>query len=215
MSGLDLFAERSTADDGSRSEGDFYETPAWMTRSLLTFHPAIRGTRVLECCAGRGAITRVLREEADCTVVENDIDPQHGRMFRCDMTTLDGWRVLQTLGPFDYVVTNLPFNLAIDIIRPGLLVPRKAFITVLLKSFDEPTQDRGEWLAQHPWTRKINQPRHAFRGAGSPSMASDWFIWEREPDRSLPPCVVDYQAKTRTQTLSEAKSSLRETPQEP
>ena len=198
---LDLFNDRSTADDGQRSEGDFYETPSWMTRSLLTFHPAIRGSRVLECCAGRGAIAKVLREEADCDVIENDIDSRHVRPFRYDATAVDDWNVLATMGPFDYVVTNLPFNLAIDVLKVGLWVPRKAFITVLLKSFDEPTEDRGAWLAQHPWTRKINQPRHSFRGTGSPSMASDWFIWEKFRDASLRPCVVDHLAKTRTRPL--------------
>lgn len=209
---LDLFNERSTIDDGLRSEGDFYETPAWMTRSLLNFHPDIRDTRVLECCAGRGAIARVLREEAGCDVVENDIDRRHRRPFSYDATTAEGWRALASLGPFDYVVTNLPFNIAIEIIRPGLLVPRRAFISVLLKSFDEPTEDRGGWLSLHPWTRKINQPRHSFRGTGSPSMASDWFIWERERDTSLPPCVVDHLAKTRTRpaaSIGVAKDGAR------
>jgi len=60
---IDLFGQVSTADTGVRSDLDFYETPTWMTRSLLHFHPAIRQTTVLECCSGRDAITRVLREE--------------------------------------------------------------------------------------------------------------------------------------------------------
>lgn len=203
MSGLDLFEDVSTADTGARSFGDFYETPAWMTRSLLAHHPIPAGSRVLECCAGRGAITREL-EKAGCVVVENDYNPAHGRQFQLDMTRRENWLIFNAkVGPFDYVVSNLPFNIAILILKAGITVPLKAFITVLLKSFDEPTSEdpelaRGEWLAAHPWTRKINQPRHKFRGSGSPSMASDWFVWEREPDRSLPPCVVDHIAKSRT-----------------
>jgi hypothetical protein len=210
MSGLDLFGDRSTIDTGVRSEGDFYETPAWQTRSLLAHHPIPRGSRVLECAAGRGAITRVL-EDAGCVVTENDIDPLHRREFQYDMTRPESWLALVRLrGPFDFVITNLPFNIAILIIRLGLNVPRSAFISVLLKSFDEPTYEerpgiypRADWLTAHPWTRKINQPRHSYRGTGSPSMASDWFIWERDRDASLPPCVVDAIAKTRTRSCHE------------
>jgi hypothetical protein len=122
------------------------------------------------------------------------------------MTQRESWlEVLDAEGAFDYVVTNLPFNIAKRILTVGIDVPLVAFISLLLKSFDEPTgtpkrptpDDRGEWLAQHPWTRKINLPRHKFRGTGSPSMASDWFIFERVRDLSLHPCIVDPLAKTR------------------
>ena len=205
MSQEDLLGDLSTFDDGTRSPLDFYETPAWMTRSLLHNHPfPAPHLRVLECCAGRGAITREL-ERAGMTVVENDINPAHHRRYQLDMTSRESWLALDAReGPFDYVISNLPFNIAIAILRAGIDIPRRAFMTVLLKSFDEPTFDdtngrlpRAEWLEQHPWTRKINQPRHKFRGTGSPSMASDWFIWERERDVSLAPCIVDATAKRR------------------
>lgn len=194
MSGLDLFGDVSTLDTGERSESDFYETPAWMTRSLLHFHPAIRQATVLECCSGRDAITRVLRDEGQCAVFTNDLNPAHPAETHEDATDRQFWRQQVHV---DWVVTNLPFNIAIDILPHAVAYARAGVATILLKSFDEPTEDRGEWLAQHPWTRKINQPRHKFRGEGSPSMASDWFIWERNRDTSLPPCVVDHIAKTR------------------
>lgn len=196
---LDLFGGRSTLDDGTRSEGDFYETPAWMTRSLLKFHPAIKGTLVLECCSGRDAITRVLRDEAGCTVQTNDVDERHTAQSHHDATNGQFW---ETFGRVhirpDWVVTNLPYNIAIKILPLALHFSRLGVATILPKSFDEPTEERGEWLNAHPWTRKICLPRHSFRGTGSPSMASDWFIWEKTPDRSLPACVVDHIAKTRT-----------------
>lgn len=201
MSGLDLFGDRSTADTGVRSEGDFYETPAFQTRSLLTFHPVIRGSTVLECCSGRDAITRVLRAEAGCTVHTNDIDPRHPAETHFDATNGNYW--MHHAPAIDWVVTNLPFNIAIKILPLALMHARLGVATVLLKSFDEPTEDRGEWLHAYPWTRKICQPRHSYRGTGSPSMASDWFIWEKVRDASLPPCVVDHLAKDRTRPLQE------------
>lgn len=58
---LDLFDRPSTADTGQRNDFDFYETPAFMTRSLLHYHPLPSGSRILEPCAGDGAISRVLQ----------------------------------------------------------------------------------------------------------------------------------------------------------
>lgn len=202
MSGLDLFGQVSTADTGVRSVGDFYETPAWMTRSLLVHHPAITGKRVLECASGRGAIARVLAEEARCSVVTNDINQDHPAQFHYDMRQGAHWQqILDAAGPFDYVVTNLPFNIALEILVHAVIYAKSGVATVLLKSFDEPTEDRGQWLSENPWTRKINQPRHSFRGEGSPWMASDWFIWEHYPNITQSPCVVDPFAKSRTRSL--------------
>lgn len=195
----DLFGQVSTADTGERSDLDFYESPSWMTRSLLAFHPAIKQTIVLECASGRDAITRVLREEGACAVFTNDLNRAHPAETHEDASELRFWsHFTRKHGCPDWVVTNLPFNVAIDILPHALAHVRVGVATVLLKSFDEPTEDRGPWLHAHPWTRKICQPRHSFRGTGSPSMASDWFIWEREPDRRLPACVVDHLAKSRT-----------------
>lgn len=205
MSGRDLFGAVSTADTGVRSDLDFYETPSWMTRSLLAHHPGIHGSIVLECAVGRGAIARVLHQEAGCTVWTNDINPEHPALWHYDMRVAESWdriRRHHTLVQPDWIVTNLPFNVAIEILPHAVDFASVGVASVLLKSFDEPTGDRGPWLAAHPWTRKINQPRHSFRGDGSPSMASDWFIWEREPNRRLPACVVDNIAKSRTGRLA-------------
>lgn len=199
MSDLDLFGGRTTADNGVRSAGDFYESPSWMTRSLLTFHQAIKGAKVLECCSGRDAIARVLRDEAGCTVATNDIDQRHPAQTHDDATTGQYWETFrQRHGAPEWVVTNMPYNIAIKILPLAVWFSTFGVATILPKSFDEPTEERGEWLNAHPWTRKICLPRHSFRGTGSPSMASDWFIWEKTPDRSLPACVVDHIAKTRT-----------------
>lgn len=193
----DLFERVTTADDGVRSLLDFYETPAWMTRSLLYHHP-IPPCVVLECASGRDAITRVLREESRCAVFTNDLNPEHPSELHRDARDPKFWSdFARAYARPDWVITNLPFNVAIDILPHAVECARFGVATVLLKSFDEPTEDRGPWLSLNPWTRKINQPRHKFRGTGSPAMASDWFIWEREPNRSLPACVIDHIAKTR------------------
>lgn len=205
---LDLLGGVSTLDDGCRSERDFYETPAYMTRSLLTFEPRIAGRRVLEIASGRNAIARVLEEEAGCHVVTNDIDTRHPASMHEDATTNGFYlRMAWHFAPFDWIVTNIPYDIAAEILFHAIHFPRVGLATLLPKNFDEPTvgrgerKGRGEWLHHHPWSRKICLPRHKFR-AGSkhgPQMASDWFIWERDRDPRFSPCIVDHRAKERRQ----------------
>lgn len=194
MSGFDLFGDVSTADTGERNAFDYYPTPAWMTRSLLHFHPAIAGTRVLEPCAGGDAITNVLRA-AGCDVHTNDIDTRHrGAGLHEDATNPRFW--LNLPWDIEWVITNPPFAVAFDILRLAL-ESRFNVALLLRKTFLEPTEERGPWLAANPPTRAIGMPRYSFRGAGSDSVSCDWYLWERKPDRTLPPFVIDHVAERR------------------
>ena len=192
---MDLFADVSTVDTGARAEWDFYPTPPFMTRSLLHFHPAIEGATVLEPCSGDGAIVRVL-EERGCRVFTNDIDIRHPSMTHYDAAQPWYWR--EHAPKADWIVSNLPFNVGIDILRCAYEHAEIGLALLFRKTFLEPTDDRGPWLSTHPPTRCIGQPRYSFRGTGSDSVSCDWYIWERRPDRTLPPFVIDYAAERRT-----------------
>jgi hypothetical protein len=189
-----LFGDVSNADDGERSANDFYETPAWMTRSLLHFHSAIRGNSVLECASGNDAITTVLRAYG-CIVFTNDIDPRHPAETHHDATNRAYWL---TAPPADWVVSNLPFGVAFDIMPHALLHASKGVAMLLRKSWTEPTEERGQWLHDNPPTRIIGLPRHNFRGSGSgDSVSCDWHLWERGALWLRPPIVIDHVAKAR------------------
>lgn len=195
MTGLDLFGQVSTADDGQRAQSDFYETPAWMTYALLRFHPAIRRARVLEPCSGRDAIVNVLLEYG-CTVHTNDIDERHPSETHCDATRWSYWREEAPLT--QWVITNPPFSVAYELVQHAQIHARDGVALLLRKTFMEPTEDRGSWLALHPPTRVIGLPRHNFRGEGSgDSVSCDWFIWERQPNPTQQPFVIDHVAKAR------------------
>jgi hypothetical protein len=193
--GVDLFGRVSTADTGERSENDLYESPGWMTRSLLHHHPSIRGSVVLECCSGRDASAHVLRAYG-CRVFTNDIDPRHPADSHFDATSLDYW---SEMAPnVDWVITNVAFAVAFQILRLAVLHAKVGVAFVLRKSFTEPTEGRGAWLATYPPSRMICLPRHSYRGAGSDMVATDWMLWERRPDRRLDPIVIDDAADRRT-----------------
>jgi hypothetical protein len=192
---LDLFDGVPIVDTGERSDFDYYPTPSFMVRSLLHFHPAIAKSIVLECCSGGDAITNVLRQEFGCTVHTNDLDPRQPAQSHGDATADVYWR--EHAPAVDWVVTNPPFNVAIWILRRAVAHARIGVAFLLRKTFLEPTDDRGPWLQEHPPTRIIGQPRYSFRGSGSDSVSADWVIWERRPDRTLPPFVIDYVAERR------------------
>lgn len=192
MPNRDLFGDVTTADSGVRSDLDFYETPAWMTRSLLLHTPEIRGgTRVLECCSGRDAIAKVLRQTRGCQVFTNDLDSRHVlASSHGDATTAEYWAGAPHV---DWIISNLPFTVAFAVLQ--LAFGRAHIAFLLRKTFLEPTLDRGPWLSAHPPDRIIGLPRYAFRGAGSDSVSCDWMIWHRTPGQSA--IMIDHYADRR------------------
>jgi hypothetical protein len=195
-SGLDLYGHVSDADTGVRQDFDFYETPAWMVRSLLAHH-AVRqiATTVFEPCAGNGAIARVL-EQAGLITITNDLDTRQPTELHANAGEPAIWQHSR-LQDIDWVISNLPFNIAFPILQQAVRCARVGVALLLRKTFTEPTKQRGAWLQEHPPSRQIALPRHSFRGQGSDSVSTDWFIWEKNPDRSLAPFVIDVAAKTR------------------
>lgn len=194
----DLFERPSTADTGSRNDLDFYETPVWMTNTLLHHHPLSRGLRVVEPCAGDGAIARVL-QRSHLHVVTNDIDQRHQTDHHEDATLDRLWASAFTDG-VDFVITNPPFNEAFRILQHAYSAARVGVAMLLRKTFLEPTRERGPWLAAHPPSRIIGLPRHSFRGKGSDSVSADWVIWQKPGFFDvawMPAIVIDTAAKER------------------
>src|SRR4051812_23502812 len=127
-------------DPAARRDHDFYETPSWMSVALLKRIP-IRG-RVLECCAGHGAITRVLVADDRITVTSNEpYQDCQGARYTCDATKRSTWSAWR---PFDWIVSNPPFNLAEAIVPLALEHARIGVAMVLRLSWFEPTLDRAD-----------------------------------------------------------------------
>jgi hypothetical protein len=158
----------------SRRAFDFYPTPAWATRVLLE-HVNVFGW-VSEPCVGAGDISDVLRA---ChgrirKVWTNDIDTTRAADEHADARTaqsLYGWS--------DWVVSNPPFSDAMEITRLAVEHARVGVAMLLRLSFLEPTEDRGQWLEDHPPTHLIVCPRISFTGDGkTDSVTTAWFVWE-------------------------------------
>jgi hypothetical protein len=94
----------------------------------------------------------------------------------------------------DLVITNPPFNDAFDIVRHAHGAARQGVIMLLRRTWDEPTDDRGDWLAAYPPTKEIVMPRWNFRRrdgkGGGDSATCAWFIWARNRHICTPGIAV-------------------------
>ncbi len=152
---------------------DFYETPPWQTKALLS-RQQISGN-VLECCVGDGSLAKVL---SHCTVLTNDIDPSRTADFHSDATLAESWLKFPKV---DWVVTNPPFNCAMPILKLAHQHARYGVIMLLRLSFMEPTKARGPWLTVTPPQRQIILPRWSYKQNGSTdSVTTAWFIWNKQ-----------------------------------
>lgn len=179
-----------------RRENDFYETPVWMTRSLLDLVPEIGG-QVIECCSGDQSIANILRDEGGLKVFANDIDKWRPADSHLNAADPGFWAMV---APFcDWVITNPPYEMPLcrDIVAGAVKHARVGVAMMLRISYEEPTakvHPRGPWLAANPLSRKLVMPRHSFTGNGkSDSATTAWMIWSRIA-LSGPPMLSVYRA---------------------
>jgi hypothetical protein len=158
----------------TRHAYDFYPTPAWATVELLKVTGGICG-RVFEPCAGDRDIADVLTD-AGCEVVANDLDRSRSADLHGDARDPKFW---QSVGSFDWVVTNPPFSEA-DRILPLAYEHAKAVAMLLRLSYLEPCGGRAAWLSEFPPDQLLVLPRISFTGDGkTDSVTCGWMIWRR------------------------------------
>lgn len=109
----------------SRIANDNYPTPSWATRRILEalrddLSYRLAEPRILEPCAGEGAIVRVVQRfwetmpGSDPVIVATDIRAGLPGVIEADATmTLRDHRLF----PFDLLITNPPFDVAHEIIQ--------------------------------------------------------------------------------------------------
>ena len=164
-----------------RRENDFYPTPAWATVELLHRINLSGMRRILEPCAGNGAIAAVLKRAwGEDRVITNDIDPQWG----CDAELDACDDKLYNIVDADAIITNPPFSLA-HVIVPKAVESAHVVCAMLLRlSWLEPVMNRDQWLAENPPDRLIVLPRISFTGDGkTDSVTCGWYIWQKTPIR--------------------------------
>lgn len=152
---------------------DFYPTPPWATRALLSKEKFV-GT-VHEPCCGNGAMALVLAA-AGLTVVSSDLY-DHG-FGAC-------WTDARELaGPVENIVTNTPYNATEAMLARFLAICERKTALLLRLSFLE-SKRRYPLFAKTPPARvyvfserlSLCKAGDVVKGGGTISYG--WFVWER------------------------------------
>lgn len=160
----------STNRGAERQPDDWYETQPATIRAILPhiLHPNTK--RVVEPCAGRGAIMVALRDhprgetalELDITGIE--IDADRGTIARCrgfevtlgDAGDVSNWPAERV----DLAISNPPFFLAMEILEVAL--KRATTVAMLLRLNWLGSQDRAPFHRANPSDVYILQRRPSF-----------------------------------------------------
>ncbi len=157
----------SQRDSGyERKERDLYETPAWVTETLLP-HIQSRRLKIWEPAAGSGKMSAVLARSHE--VFSSDIESGDD-FLKCTETACDA------------IVTNPPYEFATEFIQHALVLTQGwGLIAMLLRTDFDHAKTRAHLFAACPiFARKVvltKRIRWFEDSTGSPSFNHAWFIW--------------------------------------
>lgn len=179
-----------------RSPLDFYRTPAWCVRALVSICPDIRQmSEVYDPACGDGAILRALR------------DLPSGRGFRLYGSDIDSSKVVEARESGlvaevrdylihddrqDYfpeqwragVVMNPPYSYAEQFVRRALGDgDRGRPVAALLSLAFQAGQERSGWLEKDAPDVYVLPKRPDFTGEGGDSSDYAWMVWPAGPPR--------------------------------
>jgi len=165
-----------------RRTNDFYETAPWQVDALVDNLPELSGTVLCPCVGDGSLMCRLAERRPDLNFITNDIDTSKPADTHFDATTAEAWHQMVLGLSVDWVVENFPFNVEARILPHAVQSVRRGVVAMARVSFCEPTKDRGPWLAEHPYNKRITLERHSFSGDGkSDSATTDWLVWSKVP----------------------------------
>lgn len=199
MNAAALPAPRKSASHGEagyeRKERDFYPTEPWVTRALcravdFRSHAVFGLSRseflVWEPACGDGRMAREL-EAAGYDVVASDI-ADYGYSTPCldflDAAALAAITRGGKLRPVAGIVTNPPFNLAVQFILRGLELTHasQGKVAILQRhEFDAPVSNHPLFQPPNPFAAKLvlpRRPRWSDEDKASPRFPYAWYLWD-------------------------------------
>jgi len=163
----------SQRDSGyERKERDLYETPKWVTASLINGHLR-KFEKVWEPACGSGKIVEALGI-LESEIMATDIDK--GEDFLSYFRAPDG---------VDAIITNPPYALAQEFIQHALaLMEPDGCVAMLLRTDFDHAKTRQHLFGQHPaFSKKLVLTKRIkwFEDSkGQPSFNHAWFIWDHQ-----------------------------------
>jgi len=166
-----------------RREADFYETPDWCTEALLAAYPLdpmTRQLKIVEPCAGHGAISRVIKDYySSCELIQYELTRNKKLQKYGDVTFGDFFNNAIADDTVDYVITNPPFTLSQEFITScRYLYPNAEIIKLLPFSFLGSAKRHDWWVDNTPNKHSVLSDRPSFTNDGkTDSSVYAWYHW--------------------------------------
>jgi hypothetical protein len=156
---------------------DFYPTPSWASRALLSYEEF--SGEIWECACGDGAMSSVLDETGQRVTSSDKYDRGFGD---------SGIDFLKARRVADNIVTNPPYNLSGPFVLHGIEKSRNKLALLLRLAFLEGGERCRRIFSISPpsrvWVfseRITFYPKDAVR-QGSGTTAYAWFVWDKVSD---------------------------------
>lgn len=170
MSGLGSMMAGGNPATG-RQDDDFYPTPREVTEALLRYWRFDPAKPIHECACGDGAMAKVIEAHGFTVIASDLVDRGYG--IQQDFLKMD-----RALAPV--VITNPPFNLAVDFITHALDDLQVGTLALVLKSTFWHAKNRYALFNRHrPRAVLPLLWRPDFLGRGRPTMECAWCVWDR------------------------------------
>lgn len=175
---------------------DFFPTPPWATRALMEHViPGVdRNASVWEPACGAGHMSDVLIEYCP-RLLPSDVH-KYGDHHIVGSFVGRGPDVLQPQHPHDWIITNPPFNLAVDFVERALGEARDG-VAMLVRSSWMEGADRYKRLflprpptIVAPFVERVPMVKGRWDPAASTATAYAWFVWLQQP--ALAPTTLEW-----------------------
>lgn len=162
---------------------DFFPTPPWATRALLTHViPDARGTCWEPAC-GEGHMVEVLRERF-LGVFSSDVH-DYGRGYATGSFTGGGLDQAVLVERPDWIITNPPFNLALDFAIRGIDEARRGVALLVRANWAEGGERYQRLFREQPpavvaqFAERVPMTKGRWDPAASTATSYAWFVWDR------------------------------------
>lgn len=187
-----VMAQRGLPNDSL----DFFPTPPWATRALLTHCIDIKGCVVWEPACGTGSMSRPIGEFAKVTHASDVHDYGWGHDVHDFLMPFAPYRL-----PVDWIICNPPFVMGEQFVQRGLEVAGRGVAVLVRTAFIE-SVGRYEWLfkSRPPWmmaqfVERVPMVRGRLDKSASTATSYCWLIWRLVPEERsntsliwIPPC---------------------------
>lgn len=192
---------------------DYFPTPPWATRAFMreilrAHEKPLRFENIWEPACGEGHMAYVL-QEFGTTVLASDVH-DYGRGHAVGSFTGYGLDVMPPWPECDWVITNPPFNLAVEFAERALDEAKDGVALLVRSAWAEGGERYRELFKPHPPTQivhycdRVPMVKGKYDPKASTATSYSWFIWERDQDRR--PCAwIEPGAKERNLRIEDVR----------